>query len=97
MEKNAIILGEVSLNKLSNGCIYFSTECATLTVTPILGCAIFNVIYKDKTYALDLNETKNGFHVATPEGPIYFKYEGLKSIKERMEANIGVSPKDQAA
>lgn len=97
MEKNAIILGEVSLKKLSNGCIYFSTECATLTVTPILGCAIFNVIYKDKTYALDLNETKNGFCANTPEGPIYFEYEGLKSIKERMEANIGVSPNNQAA
>lgn len=59
--------------------------------------AIFNVIYKDKTYALDLKETSDGFRVDTPEGLIYFEYEGLKSIKERMEANIGVSPKTQAA
>ncbi len=41
MEKNAIILGEIRLKKFSNGCVFSSTECATLTVTPILGCAIF--------------------------------------------------------
>ena len=97
MEKNAIILGEVRLKKWSNGCISYSTECATLTVTPILGCTIFNVIYKDKTYAFDLKETSHGFRIDTQEGPIYFEYEGLKSIKERMEANIGISPKDLAA
>lgn len=97
MEKNAIILGEIRLKKFSNGCVFSSTECATLTVTPILGCAIFNVIYKDKTYAFDLKETSDGFRVDTLEGLIYFEYEGLKSIKERMEANLGVSPKNQAA
>ena len=97
MEKNAIILGEIRLKKFSHGSAFSSTECATLTVTPILGCAIFNVIYKDKTYALDLKETSDGFRVDTPEGLICFEYDGLKSIKERMEANIGVSPKDQAA
>ena len=97
MEKNAIILGEIRLKKFSNGCVFSSIECATLTVTPILGCAIFNVIYKDKTYAFDLKETSDGFRVDTPEGLIYFEYEGLKSIKERMEANLGVSPKNQAA
>lgn len=97
MEKNTIILGEVRLKKWSYGCISYSTECATLTVTPILGCTIFNVIYKDKTYAFDLKETSDGFRVATTEGKIYFEYEGLKSIKERMEANLGVSPKNQAA
>lgn len=59
--------------------------------------AIFNVIYKDKTYAFDLKETSDGFRVDTPEGLIYFEYEGLKSIKERMKANIGISPKTQAA
>lgn len=59
--------------------------------------AIFNVIYKDKTYEFDLKETSHGFCIDTQEGPIYFEYEGLKSIKERMEANIGVSPKTQAA
>lgn len=59
--------------------------------------AIFNVIYKDKTYALDLKATSDGFCVDTPEGIFYFEYEGLKSIKERMEANIGVSSKTQAA
>ena len=59
--------------------------------------AIFNVIYKDKTYAFDLKETSDGFRIDTQEGPIYFEYEGLKSIKERMEANIGISPKDLAA
>ena len=59
--------------------------------------AIFNVIYKDKTYAFDLKETSDGFRIDTPEGLIYFEYEGLKSIKERMEANIGISPKDLAA
>lgn len=53
MEKNAIILGEVRLGKFSHGSVFSSTECATLTVTPILGCAIFNIIYKDKTYAFD--------------------------------------------
>ena len=97
MEKNAIILGEIRLKKFSNGCVFSSTECATLTVTPILGCTIFNVIYKDKTYAFDLKETSHGFRIDTQEGPIYFEYEGLKSIKERMEANIGISPKDLAA
>ena len=97
MEKNAIILGDIRLKKMSNGCISYSTECATLTVTPILGCTIFNVIYKDKTYAFDLKETSHGFRVDTREGIFYFEYEGLKSIKERMEANIGVSPKTQAA
>lgn len=61
--------------------------------------AIFNVIYKDKTYALDLKETSHGFRIDTQEGIFYFEfeYEGLKSIKERMEANIGISPKDLAA
>lgn len=59
--------------------------------------AIFNVIYKDKTYAFDLKETNHGFRIDTPEGLIYFEYEGLKSIKERMEANIGISPKNLAA
>ena len=59
--------------------------------------AIFNVIYKDKTYAFDLKETSHGFRVDTRERIFYFEYEGLKSIKDRMEANIGVSPKDQAA
>lgn len=59
--------------------------------------AIFNVIYKDKTYALDLKETSYGFRIDTQEGIFYFEYEGLKSIKERMEANIGISPKDLAA
>ena len=59
--------------------------------------AIFNVIYKDKTYALDLKETSHGFRIDTQEGILYFEYEGLKSIKERMEANIGISPKDLAA
>lgn len=59
--------------------------------------AIFNVIYKDKTYAFDLKETSHGFRIDTQEGLIYFEYEGLKSIKERMEANIGISPKDLAA
>lgn len=59
--------------------------------------AIFNVIYKDKTYALDLKETGDGFSVDTQEGIFYFEYEGLKSIKERMEANIGISPKNLAA
>ena len=59
--------------------------------------AIFNVIYKDKTYALDLKETSQGFRIDTQEGIFYFEYEGLKSIKERMEANIGISPKDLAA
>ena len=39
--------------------------------------AIFNVIYKDKTYALDLKETSDGFSVDTPEGIFYFEYEGL--------------------
>lgn len=97
MEKNVIILGEVRLGKFSHGSVFSSTECATLTVTPILGCAIFNVIYKDKTYAFDLKETKDGFCVDTLEGLIWFEYEGLKSIKERMEANLGVSPKNQAA
>ncbi len=97
MEKNAIILGEVRLGKFSHGSVFPSTECATLTVTPILGCAIFNVIYKDKTYAFDLKETNDGFRVDTPEGLIWFEYDGLKSIKERMEANLGVSPKNQAA
>lgn len=97
MEKNAIILGEVRLKKFSNGCVFSSTECATLTVTPVFGCAIFNVITKDKTYAFDLKETSNGFRIDTQEGIFYFEYEGLKSIKERMEANLGVSPKNQAA
>ena len=97
MEKNAIILGDIRLKQFGNGCLYFSTVCATLTVTPLLGCAIFNIIYKDKTYACDLKETSNGFRVNTQEGFFYFEYEGLKSIKERMEANIGVSPKTQAA
>lgn len=60
-----------------------------------MSIAIFNVIYKDKTYALGLKETSDGFRVDTPKGLIYFEYEGLKSIKERMEANIGISPKDQ--
>ena len=96
MKKNAIILGEVRLKKLSNGCTFYSTDCATLTVTPILGCAIFNVIYKDKNYAFDLKETSNGFCVCTTEGKIFFKYDGLKSIKERMEANLVVSPNNQA-
>ena len=59
--------------------------------------AIFNVIYKDKTYALDLKDTNHGFRIDTQEGIFYFEYEGLKSIKERMEANIGISPKDLAA
>lgn len=59
--------------------------------------AIFNVIYKDKTYALDLKETSHGFRIDAQEGIFYFEYEGLKSIKERMEANIGISPKDLAA
>lgn len=59
--------------------------------------ANFNVIYKDKTYALDLKETSHGFRIDTQEGIFYFEYEGLKSIKERMEANIGISPKDLAA
>ena len=59
--------------------------------------AIFNVIYKDKTYAFDLKETSHGFCIDTQEGIFYFEYEGLKSIKERMEANIGISPKDLAA
>ena len=59
--------------------------------------AIFNVIYKDKTYALDLKETSHGLRIDTQEGIFYFEYEGLKSIKERMEANIGISPKDLAA
>lgn len=97
MEKNAIILGDVCLKKLNNGCVFFSTECATLTVTPILGCAIFKVIYKDKTYALDLKETSDEFRVHTPEGIICFNYDGLKPIKERIEANLGVSPQNQAA
>ena len=95
MEKNAIILGEVRLQKLSNG--YYSTDSATLTVTPILGCAIFNVIYNDKNYAFDLKETSDGFRVYTTEGTIFFEYDGLKSIKERMEANLVVSPNNQAA
>ena len=95
MEKNAIILGEVRLTKLSNG--YYSTDYATLTVTPILGCAIFNVIYNDKNYAFDLKETSDGFRVCTTEGEIFFEYDGLKSIKERMEANLVVSPNNQAA
>ena len=77
MEKNTIILGEVRLKKWSNGCISYSTECATLTVTPILGCTIFNVIYKDKTYAFDLKETSHGFRIDTQEGIFYFEYEGL--------------------
>lgn len=97
MEKNAIILGDVRLKTFYNGGGYSRNECATLTVTPILGCAIFNVIYKDKTYALDLKETSEGFRVDTPDGYICFEYDGLKSIKERMEANIGVSPYNQAA
>ena len=59
--------------------------------------AIFHVIYTDKTYAFASKETSHGFCIDTQEGPIYFEYEGLKSIKERMEANIGVSPKTQAA
>lgn len=97
MKKNAIILGEVRLKKLSNGYTYDSTDCATLTVTPILGCAIFNVIYNDKNYAFDLKETSDGFRVCTTEGIIFFEYDGLKSIKERMEANLVVSPNNQAA
>ena len=68
-----------------------------IIVTPVFGCAIFNVITKDKTYAFDLKETSNGFRVDTQEGIFYFEYDGLKSIKERMEANLGVSPKNQAA
>lgn len=97
MEKNAIILGEVPLKKMSNTYTISHPDRAILIVTPVFGCAIFNVITKDKTYAVDLKETNHGFRVDTQEGIFYFEYEGLKSIKERMEANIGVSPKDQAA
>lgn len=97
MEKNAIILGDIRLKKMSNGCTISHPDRAILIVTPVFGCAIFNVITKDKTYAFDLKETSDGFRVATTEGKIYFEYEGLKSIKERMEANIGISPKTQAA
>ena len=97
MEKNAIILGDIRLQKMSNGCTLSHPDRAILIVTPVFGCAIFNVITKDKTYAFDLKETSNGFRIDTQEGIFYFGYEGLKSIKDRMEANIGVSPKTQAA
>ena len=97
MEKNAIILGEIRLKKMSNGCTLSHPDRAILIVTPVFGCAIFNVITKDKTYAFDLKETSHGFRVDTREGIFYFEYEGLKSLKERMAANIGVSPKTQAA
>ena len=97
MEKNAIILGDIRLKKMSNGCTISHPGRAILIGTPVFGCGIFDVIYKDKTYAFDLKETSHGFRIDTQEGIFYFEYEGLKSIKERMEANIGVSPKDQAA
>ena len=97
MEKNAIILGDIRLKKMSNGCTISHPDRAILIVTPVFGCAIFNVITKDKTYAFDLKETSHGFRVDTREGIFYFEYEGLKSIKERMEAIIGISTKDLAA